>query len=181
MDAVIQLHQQLWVGRGHAGHLGGHPAVVAFHREMAGRLVVSGQLALVTATVDGQIVGAGYGYHFGQRTHTMFRGYRNDEPWRSYALGRLVHCGQVRQAIEHGSRLMEDARGVFDYKFRLNGYLAPERSLWIVRQGRGTLARFQLGLRTAYLLHAWYGRIWQDTVAVKLRMHRPTWHCYIRS
>jgi CelD/BcsL family acetyltransferase involved in cellulose biosynthesis len=181
MDAVIQLHQQLWTGRGQPGQFGGHPTISAFHRELAGRLIHTGQLALVTATVDGEILAAGYGYHFGRRTHTMFRGYRNDEPWRSYALGRLVHCGQVRQATEHGSRQMEDSRGVFPYKLRLNGRLAGERSLWIVRRGTGPRLRFWLGMRIAYLLHAVYGRIWLDRLSLKLRIHPHAWHCYIRS
>lgn len=181
MDAVIALHQQLWTGRGQPGQFGGHREISEFHRELAGRLIHKGQLALVMARVDGEILAAGYGYHFGSRTHTIFRGYRHDEPWRSYALGRLVHCGQVRQAIERGSRQMEDSRGVFPYKLRLNGRLVGERSLWVVRHGRGPRLRFWVSMRLAYLLHAIYGRVWLDRISLKLPIHPRAWHCYIRS
>lgn len=181
MDALIELHQQTWTDRGQPGHFGGHASVRAFHRELAGRLVRTGQLVLLAATADGQVVSTGYGYQFGPRTHMMFTGYRVDGPWRRFGLGRLLLCWEIRQAIERGSRQIEDARGIFEYKLRMNGHLVPERSLWIVRQGRDTLGRFRVGLWTAYLLHAAYGRIWQDRLAVKLRAHRPAWHCYIRS
>ena len=181
MDALIQLHQRIWTGRGMAGQFGEFDDVEQFHREMADCLVGTGQLAMVIVRVDGEIVGAGYGYHFGRRTHTMFRGYRNDEPWRSYALGRLVHCGQVRQAIGRGSTQIEDGRGVFDYKLRLGGRLYGERSLLIVRRGWINRLRLWAGLRTAYLVHVLYARIWLDMIATRLRRRPPAYHFYVRS
>ncbi len=163
------------------GHFGEFPAVESFHREMAERLVQTGRLAMITIRVDGQIVAASCGYHFGPRTHAMFRGYRNDEPWHRYGLGRMLHCQLAREAIERGSRAIESGRGAFDYKMRLGGRLCGERSLVIVRRGWSSRLRLWAGLRAAYLVHVVYGRIWLDKIAPRLGVRKPARHAYVRS
>lgn len=181
MDALIHWHQTLWIGKGDRGQFGDANNVADFHREIADRLARTGQLLLVTLAVDGQVLGAAYGHHFGTRSHSMFRGYCNDEPWRSYALGRLLHCSMVRQAIEHGSTVLEDGRGIFQYKLRLGGQLHGERSLTLVRRGWNSRLRFWTALRAAYLIHVLYSRLWIDTLAPRLGRRPPARDFYVRS
>lgn len=180
MDTLIQSHRDLWQGKGQQGQFIDWPGFEGFHRDLAERLVARGQLLLVTLTVDGKPFGAAYGYHFGPRSHSMIRGYRDDDPWRRYALGRLLHCHMVQEAIERGSAILDDGRGVFDYKLRLNGQLRGERSVTIVHRGRGSRLRLWLALRAAYLLHVVYNRLWRDTLAPRLGRVRALRPVYIR-
>lgn len=180
MEAVIQLHQKLWTRKGERGHFGEWPSLAQFHHEVARRFLSTGQLALMTLKVDGEVVGASYGYHFGARTHGVVRGYCNDGPWRTFSLGRLLHCNFVQRAIEHGSTCLESGRGVFDYKLRLGGQLYGEQSITVVRRGFPSRLRFWAGLRLAYLIHAIYGRIWLDMLAPRLKIHPPIRHFYVR-
>ncbi len=180
MDSLVHLHQQLWRGRGQRGHFGSIAAVEDFYREAAQCFVGSGKLALITIRVDGQIVGADLGFRFGPRTHGVCRGYLNDEHWRKFGLGRLLHCAVVRQAIQCGSTQVEAGRGVFDHKLRLGGRLVGERSLAVVRQGSGRRLRFWLALRAAYLIHVAYNRVWADVIAPPLGIRTPERHFYVR-
>ena len=88
MDALIRLHQSYWTHKGQPGQLRELP-VQQFHRELAQRLVATGQLVLLMLKVDGQIGAATYGYRFGRQTHGLFRGMRDDEQWKEYSLGRI--------------------------------------------------------------------------------------------
>lgn len=181
VDALIRWHQCLWNGKGQRGQFADSPAIARFHHEIAQRLLCNGQLALLTLQVDGEVLGAAYGSHFGGRTHTMFRGYCNDPAWRPFGLGRLLHCNMVRQAIGHGSTVLESGRGVFDYKLRLGGQLHGERSLTLIRRGRTTRLRVWLALRIVYLVHVLYGRIWLDRVAPRLHLRTRPRPFYVRS
>lgn len=180
MEAVIRLHQTLCNGKGQPGHFGTWPSQAQFHRDIAQRMLANDQLLLLTLRADGQIVGAAYGYHFGPRTHSLMRGYCNQGPWRSFSLGRFLHCQVVHTAIQRGSNVLESGRGVFDYKLRLGGQLHGERSLTIVRRGWKSRLRFWAALRIAYLLHVAYARIWLDTVAPRLRLKPTLRHSYAR-
>lgn len=180
MATLVKWHQHLWVGKGQRGQFVDWPGFEGFHRDIAERMARAGQLLLVTLTVDGQPLGAAYGYHFGPRSHAMIRGYRDDDPWRRYALGRLLHCHMVQESIGRGSAILDDGRGVFDYKLRLAGQLRGERSLTFVHRGFGSRLRFYLALRTAYLLHVVYCRVWFDTLAPRLGWVRPLRRFYIR-
>lgn len=180
MDALVRSHQDLWTGKGQRGQFVDWPGFENFHRQVAQRMAEAGQLLLVTLTVDGKALGAAYGYHFGPRSHAMIRGYPDDDPWRRFALGRLLHCHMVRQAIGRGSVMLDDGRGVFDYKLRLGGQLRGEQSLTIVRRGWSPRLRFWMAMRTAYLIHVLYCRLWFDRLAPRLGLARPLRRFYIR-
>lgn len=169
MDALIQLHQKQWTGKGLCGHLG-RPCVQQFHRDLARRLLGTGQLALLTLKVDGRIVAATYGYCFGDRTHHLIVGNSQDELLQRYALGKVMYGYRIRHAIAHGSRVLEDGRGIFWHKLDLGGKLYGGRSLVVVRRGRGVRLRFWLALRAAYLVHGLYSRIWLDRIVPRLGM-----------
>lgn len=180
MEALIRLHQQLWTNKGERGHFGDWPSLGHFHHDVAQQMLQTRQLALLTVTVDGQTVGASYGYHFGSRTHGVVRGYCNDGPWRSFSLGRLLHCQVVQQAIARGSTMLESGRGVFDYKLRLGGRLYGEQSITIVRRAWTSRLRFWMALPVAYLIHVLYGRLWLDMLAPRLNLQPPVRHFYVR-
>lgn len=181
MDALIDLHQHLWAGKGQRGQFLDWPRYGEFHRETAHRLAARGRLALLSLTVAGQVVGVTYGYYCAGRLHSLIRGYRDDEAWRIYGLGRLLHCYAVRHAIEAGARSVDDGRGIFEYKLRFGGQLRGERSLALVRRGWGPRLRVWVALRVAYFVHVLYNRLWFDRLAPRLGWRRPLQAFYIRS
>ena len=181
MTALVQLHQCLWTGKGKLGQFKDWPDYESFHDKMAQRLMQTGRLVLVTLKADGRIVGVEYGYHFGTRTHALIRGYCDEPQWRSYSIGRMLHCHMVQQAISRGATLMDDGRGCFEYKRRLGGQLRFERCLAVMRRGRGTRLRLWLALRAAWLVHAVYDRTWFDLLRPWLHLPaRPLRRSYIR-
>lgn len=181
MDTLVRMHQGLWKTRGYRGQFGDWPGYHQFHQEMAGRLFDEGHLALLRLEVDGQVRGTLYGYRFGPRVHALISGHHQEPPWHAFSLGRLLHCRLVQQAIDWGVRLIDDGRGAFEHKERLGGRLHGERSLTVVRRSWTSRLRFWMALRTAYLVHVAYGRIWYDYIATRLGWHRPLRECYIRS
>lgn len=180
MDALVHWHQKLWTDKGRPGQFGGTAAIERFHRAIAQRLAGSGQLALITLKADGRVLGADYGCFFGSRLHGLFRGYCRDEPWRSYGLGVMLHTQMVQLAIEHGIKEIDAGRGVFDYKLRLGGKLYGQRSLIVVRAGWPARLRFWAALRTAYLIHVLYSRIWIDMIAPRLGVRPTCRHFHVR-
>ncbi len=169
MDALIQLHQKQWTSRGWPGHFG-RLSVQQFHRDLAQRLLVTGQLALLTLKVDGHVVAATYGYCFGRRTHNLIVGNCNDGQWHRYALGKIMYGHLFRHAMAQGSSVLEDGRGIFPHKIDLGGKLHGGRSLVVIRRGRSTRLRFWMALRAAYVIHLLYSRAWLDTIAPQLGM-----------
>lgn len=180
MDALINLHQKLWTGKGESGHFGQWPELAQFHSDVAQEALTSGHLTLLTLKADDQVLGAALSYRFGTRTHGLIRGYRNDGPWRGFSLGRMLHCNIIKQAIEQGSCVLESGRGLFDYKLRLGGKLYGERSVTIVRRSAMSSVRVWVSLRVAYGIHVLYGRIWLDRLAPKLGLHPKVSHAFVR-
>jgi CelD/BcsL family acetyltransferase involved in cellulose biosynthesis len=180
MDALIRLHQAYWTHKGHPGQLR-EPPVQQFHRELARRLVQTGNLVLLLLKVDGQIRAATYGYRFGKRTHGLFRGMCDDAEWREYSLGRIIHCNLIHNAITHGSSALEDGHGVFEYKLRLGGQLHGGRSLMALHRGWTTRLRFWVALRAAYGVHLVYSRIWGDMIRPRLGLAAKARHFHQRN
>jgi CelD/BcsL family acetyltransferase involved in cellulose biosynthesis len=181
MTDLVRLHQGLWVGKGKLGQFRDWPRYELFHADLAERLMLAGRLALVTLRTDEAVVGVEYGCHFGPRTHALIRGYCDDVVWRTYSIGRMLHCHMVQQAIARGATLMDDGRGAFEYKRRLGGQLRCERSLTVVRRGRTARLRTWLAMRTAWCVHALYNRIWFDWLRPQLPLPAaPLCRSYIR-
>lgn len=180
MDWLVYWHQTLWTGKGKPGQFGGTSAVEQFHRAIAQRLAKAGRLALITLKADGQVIGADYACFFGSRMHGLFRGYRRDDPWRSYGLGTLLNCHMIRHAIERQAAEIDAGRGIFDYKLRLGGKLHAQRSLVLVRANWSSRLRFWAALRTAYLIHVLYSRVWIDMIAPRLPVRPKHRHFHVR-
>jgi CelD/BcsL family acetyltransferase involved in cellulose biosynthesis len=168
MDALIQLHQKRWADKGEPGQFGSVPFVEDFHRELAQRWVRKGRLVLLTLKADGQIIAATHGYRFGGRTHGLFVGNADGQPWHRYGLGKIMYAHLIQDAIASGSRMLDDGRGIYEHKLELGGKLYGERSLVAVRRGSATRWRFWAALRGAYLVHVLYSRLWDDKVRPRL-------------
>ena len=179
MDALIQLHQKHWISRGWPGHFG-RLSVQQFHRDLAQRMVQTGQLMLITLNVDSHAVSAAYGYHFGRRTHNLIVGNSHDEQWQRYGLGKIMYGHLFRYAIAKGSCMLESGRGIFGHKLEMGGQLYGGRSLVVIRRGWSTRLRFWLALQAAYLIHGLYSRIWLDTIARRLGVLPVEGHFYVR-
>ena len=179
--SLVREHQSLWTGKGKRGQFRDWKDSEQFHRTMALRLAPRGQLSLVEVRADDEVLGVTYGYRFGSRLHELIRGQRNDEQWRVYGLGRLLHCYGIRDAIGDGMTGVDNGRGVFEYKLRLGGRLEGERSLTILRRGWACRLRFWIGLRAAYLIHVLYGRLWFDILAPRVGCAGPLRCFYVRS
>ena len=181
MDALVRLHQRLWTGKGQQGVFTDWPAYERFHRDAAERFARDRRLVLIALETGGEIFATTYGYHFGDRTHSMISGYVDDAQWRRYGLGRLLHCLMSREAIGHGSAIIDDGRGLFEHKIRMGGRVFGERSVAVLRRGWTRRLRFWAALRGAYLTHVLYCRIWFDQVAPRLGLRRPLRPFYIHS
>lgn len=180
LGTMIELHQKRWTDRGQPGRFGAFAAVEDFHRELADRLAPRGQLMLLALKVDGQIVSVTYGYHFGSRTLALFGSHSYDEQWQRYGLGRIMYTYLIRHAIARGKSVVDDGMGVFEHKLSLGGQLHGERSLVVVRRGWSSHLRFWAALRTSYLIHALYSRIWTDMIAPRLGVLPKGRHFHVR-
>ncbi len=180
MDAMIDLHQDLWAHRGQRGHFECWPGYRQFHHDLARRSSATGRLLLIGLKINGQIRGALYGYRFGGRVHALISGHDPGEQWRPYALGRQMHMRLVEDALAHRIGSIDDGRGIFEYKLRLGGRLAGERSVTAVRRGWASRLRFWAAMQGAYLLHIIYRRVW-FRLSARLGRARPMWQVYLRS
>ncbi len=154
VDALVRLHQDLWTAKGEPGQFCEMRGLESFHRDIIERMRCAGRLILITLKIDGQIRGVEYGCRFGPRVYPLIRGYCDDDQWRTYSIGRMLHCHMIQEAIRQGVRMMDDGRGPFEYKKRLGAHLACERSMIALRQGRLVRPHFWLALQIARL---WYG------------------------
>ena len=150
VNALIQLHEELWRAKGRLGQFVEWPGFERFYRDAAATQARQGRLLMVTVKADGQIVGAESGYILGSRAHAIIRGYRCDDTWRLYSLGRVLHCGLVREAIRRGAQTLDDGAGVFEYKHRLGAEFQCLQSVTIVRRGVTPRLRVWLATRLTY-------------------------------
>lgn len=179
MDALIQLHQGQWTAKGECGQFG-WPAVQQFHRELAQRLMEAGRLVLLTMKVDDEVVVVKYGCRFGCRTHALIAGQSNDRKWNEYSLGRLMHCYQIRHAIEQGSTVFESGHGVFGHKLSMGGKLYGARSFVAIHRGWVSRLRFWLALRAGYAVNVLYSRVWTDMIASRIGLSPKDRHFHKR-
>ncbi len=147
---------------------------------MVARLASTDRLMMVVMKADDEIVSVTYGYHFGTRTHALFGGHSYDPQWQRYGLGRIMYAQLIRHAIDRGSVVIDDGRGVFEHKLSLGGRLEGERSLVIVRRGFSSRLRFWAALRTAYFIHILYSRVWIDMIAPRLKVRPKGRHFHVR-
>jgi hypothetical protein len=61
------------------------------------------------------------------------------------------------------------------------GEVHAEQVVILLRAGWGRRVRFWMGLRCAYLVHVFYGRVWMDAIAQQLNLSVAPWRSYVRS
>ena len=87
----------------------------------------------------------------------------------------------IRAAIASGSHMLEDGRGLFEHKLQarqqaLRGMVPGSRSA-----GLEHAAAVLAALRTAYVIHILYSRIWVDMVARRLSIRPKGSHFHVRN
>lgn len=160
LDRLVALHQDLWRAKGRPGQFEEWPGFESFYRDMARVQMKAGRFLLVSLNVDGSTVGVESGFALGRRVHAVIRGYRIDDEWSNYSVGRMVHCATVQQAISRRAAMMDDGGGVFEYKRRLGGELHCKRSVTVLHRGWHVRLRFWLALRIAYFFYVFCRRMW---------------------
>jgi len=137
-DTLIELHQKRWQTLGGPGCFAS-TRFTAYHREVARRLLVAGQLQLHLLELDGrtaaaeyQILGQGifYSYLAGIDPERL-----DEEP------GNLMHSAIIRRAIEQGGTAVDFLRGDEPYKSRFRAVPRPQMTLRVVPNR--TLPRFR--------------------------------------
>lgn len=134
LDELVVLHQARWTADGSPGAFA-RPETVAFHRELVGRLVEDGRVALAHVRCDGRTVAITYGFVDGGHV-------------RSYQTGLARPSGgRLRPGVLGDLLTMAEARrrGLGTYDF-LPGSLEYKRSL---ATGEGRRWRVALRGRSA--------------------------------
>ena len=129
MDVLIDLHQKRRQMLGEPGCFAS-PRFTAFHREVARRLLLAGQLQLQLLDLDGrtvaaeyQLAGQGVTYFYQAGIDPQRLG---DEP------GHLITAATVKRAIEQGGRAVDFLRGDEPYKAHFRAVARPLLALRVV-------------------------------------------------
>ena len=124
LDALFALHAARWAARGERGVLD-HPAVQAFHRDVAGRFAASGRLRMTALELDGEPIACFYGFADHGRTCFYLSGFAP----AAAALnpGTLALAAAIDRASDEGCIELDFLRGREPYKFEWG---AVERPSW---------------------------------------------------
>ncbi len=133
LDWLIALHARRWTRAGQSGVLA-DPAVQAFHREAAPRLLDAGLLQLFGLAVEGQTVGAYYGFLHGQRAYGYLSGF--DPDWSSQSPGTALLGHAMREATLRGCTEFHFLRGQEGYKYAWGAVDRWNRGLTVHPDGR---------------------------------------------
>ena len=129
MDVLIDLHQKRRQMLGEPGCFAS-PRFTAFHREVARRLLLAGQLQFQLLELDGQTVAAEYQLASQGVTYVYQAGIDPqrlaDEP------GHLITAATVKRAIEQGGRAIDFLRGDEPYKAHFRALARPLLALRVV-------------------------------------------------
>ena len=129
MDVLIDLHQKRRQMLGEPGCFAS-PRFTAFHREVARRLLLAGQLQLQLLELDGRTVAAEYQLASQGVTYVYQAGIDPqrlaDEP------GHLITAATVKRAIEQGGRAVDFLRGDEPYKAHFRAVARPLLALRVV-------------------------------------------------
>ncbi len=143
MGVLIDLHQRRRQMLGEPGCFAS-PRFTAFHREVARRLLLEGQLQLQRLELDGRTVAAEYQLTSPGVTYVYQAGIDPqrlaDEP------GNLITAATVKQAIEQGGSAVDFLRGDEPYKSHFRAVARPQLALHVVPNRTMPRVRNQLWL-----------------------------------
>jgi CelD/BcsL family acetyltransferase involved in cellulose biosynthesis len=129
LDVLIALHQKRRLTLDGPGCFAS-PRFTLFHREVARRLLLAGQLQLHRLELDGRTVaaeyqilsqGITYSYQAGLDPESL-----DEEP------GHLLHAATLKRAIEQGGRAVDFLRGDEPYKAHFRAVPRPQLALRVV-------------------------------------------------
>lgn len=113
-DALVRLHGARWAERGEPGVLG-HPATIAFHREVIAAFRASGILRLYGLRLNGEIAAVWYGFAAKRRTYYYLGGF--DPGLDRYSPGTVIIGHALERAAAEGARELGFLRGREAYKY----------------------------------------------------------------
>ncbi len=126
-DMLVELHRRRWEHVGQGG-LFDSPRYAAFHREIAGLFLPTGQLRLHWLTLDGRP--AAVEYHFaGGGVSYLYQGGMEPELLPDNP-GNLAHIAAIRGAMADGFGAMDFLRGDEPYK---KHFRAEPQACWDLR------------------------------------------------
>jgi CelD/BcsL family acetyltransferase involved in cellulose biosynthesis len=126
-ELLVVLHHRRWEHVGQPG-LFDSPRYAAFHRDVAGRMLATGQLRLHWLTLDGRPAAAEY--HFaGAGVSYLYQGGMEPELFSDNP-GNLAHVAAIRGAMADGYQAMDFLRGDEPYK---KHFRAEPQACWDVR------------------------------------------------
>ncbi len=129
MDVLIDLHQKRRQMLGEPGCFAS-PRFMAFHREVARRLLLAGQLQLQLLELDGRTVAAEYQLASQGVTYKYQSGI--DPQSLACKPGHLITVAIIKRAIEQGGRAVDFLRGDEPYKANFRAVARPLLALRIV-------------------------------------------------
>jgi len=148
MSRLADMHQAVRSDHGERGAFA-DAQVVAFHREVARRMLAAGRLRLWRLDVGGRTIAAIHCFRYADTVAFYTTGF--DAAWSSYGPGRRIMATAIRGAIDDGATEFDFLRGDESYKgswgvevrhdFRIRRPVgAKGRLLWI---GRRAVAPFR--------------------------------------
>lgn len=150
MEVLIDLHQKRRQMLGEPGCFAS-PRFMAFHREVARRLLLAGQLQLQLLELDGQTVAVEYQMASQGVTYVYQAGIDPrrlaDEP------GHLITTATVKRAIEQGGLAVDFLRGDEPYKEHFRAIARPLLALRVVPNRTTSRLRNQLWLAGRNVKH----------------------------
>ncbi len=140
-DTLVELHQRRWEACGEKGCFAS-PRFMAFHREIAQKLLEQGMLRLHWLELDGRPAAAEYHFAAGDTVYAYQSGVepdlRDEEP------GRFAAVATLEQAIDDGYRHVDFLRGDEPYKAHWRAEPQPTAVIRVV--ARNATAQFRDGV-----------------------------------
>ncbi len=141
IGTLVDLHQRVRSMRGEDGAFA-DPAMVRFHRLLAGRLATEDRLRFYQLEVGGKPIAAIYCIRYGDVVSFYQTGY--DPAFARYGPGRHVMAGAIRASIEEGARTFDFLRGDEPYKAAWGAVAVHDLK---IRMPRTAWGRVVVGLR----------------------------------
>ncbi|MGA0596029.1 GNAT family N-acetyltransferase [Enterovirga sp. CN4-39] len=114
IDHLVRLHGARWATRGEDGVLADDP-VLRFHERALPLLAEAGLTRLWILSIEGQVVGAYYGLHHGQRAYAYLGGF--DPGFSFESPGTLLVGHAIEAARQEGASEFHFLRGQEAYKY----------------------------------------------------------------
>jgi CelD/BcsL family acetyltransferase involved in cellulose biosynthesis len=144
MDALFELHQARWRGRGLPGVMGGS-RIRRFHLETARRFDENGWLRLHRLIIEGRDTASLYCFAHRGRTYYYLGGF--DPALGRYSLGTILTAAAVRQAVREGHETFDFLRGAEPYKQKWKPHNPINRRVLIWRPGSAAASALRAVLK----------------------------------